>query len=446
MSNSNTMTTSDPWQTSSAFFPTSFDFNLPSQPSQYSIMDNSNYEYSALPEMPSSYATDPYSHVFNTSYPVDPYASSQTSYSSSAMDYCSSTYFSPADSYQHLHSMYPSSDMPVPVASSYLPATAIDAPVDYPSSMSHSHESTSTKGRCSPSSSRNECQPVFTRVRFLVTSASNSSTGTNASKQPCLVCHEKSSGYHFGAYTCESCKAFYRRVTKDSHVQIKHSCEVPLPNITKSNRKDCRACRKAKCERVGMTVMPKDRPLRTTKSKGATKFPSIPITDLLEQLGRDLIYDQLSSSSAFETLLHLIDLPSLHPMALDYHSLYMDASRLWRNQQHGHPAELTDNGTFAVLLVLFRTFMTLTENNNNSNGEDDKSNDNSKFGKLVSLLQQEIHRLTGTDHRSARRIKALFMKCYVTLAQYSNSTSYLDQNPMSQTPLLAYQPYSAYSQ
>ena len=54
-------------------------------------------------------------------------------------------------------------------------------------------------------------------VRFLVTSASNSSnssSGTSASKQPCLVCHEESSGYHFGAYTCESCKAFYRRVTK----------------------------------------------------------------------------------------------------------------------------------------------------------------------------------------------------------------------------------------
>ena len=301
------------------------------------------------------------------------------------------------------------------------------------------------KGRCSPSSSRNEWQPVFSLVRVLVTSASNSSTGTSASKQPCLVCHEKSSGYHFGAYTCESCKAFYRRVTKDSHIQIKHSCEVPLPNITKSNRKDCRACRKAKCERVGMTVMPKDRPLRTTKSKSTTKFPSIPVTDLLEQLGRDLIYDQLSSSSAFETLLHLIDIPSFHPMALDYHSLYMDASRLWRNQQQCHPAELTDNGTFidtfAVLLVLFRTFMTLTEN------DDDKSNDNSKFGKLVSILQQEIHRLTGTDHRSARRIKALFMKCYVTLAQYSNSTSYLDQNPMSQGPFLAYQPYAgAYSQ
>ena len=52
-------------------------------------------------------------------------------------------------------------------------------------------------------------------VRFLVTSASNSSnSSTSASKQPCLVCHEESSGYHFGAYTCESCKAFYRRVTK----------------------------------------------------------------------------------------------------------------------------------------------------------------------------------------------------------------------------------------
>jgi hypothetical protein len=187
-----------------------------------------------------------------------------------------------------------------------------------------------------------------------------------------------------------------------------------------------------------MTAMPKDRATRTI-TKASYKTPS----DLLEQLGRDLTYDQLSTSSALDQILHIIDLPSIIPINLDYHSLYMNAIRIWRNQ-YNHSSQIVANAalidTFAVLLFLFHAFMTMTEH------DEDKSTNNSKFDKLVNILQQEIHRITGADHRSACRIKALFMKCYVALAQYPNSTNLLDNNNISQSQFIPYQQYPVYGQ
>ncbi|CAF3555089.1 unnamed protein product [Rotaria sordida] len=391
ISNSNMITTSDIWQTSSSnsntlnqsfYFPSSFDFNNSSNPSQYQTIDNNNYDYQTLPDVSPSYLIDPYSHMFTNNYSIDPYTN-QTTYNSTSMDYSSSTYISTAtttDSYQHLHPMYTNTNITVPSVSSY-----IDIQPDY-----------------------------------------QSTTTTTSSQWDSTMMKMHSHD--------------------DPLIEIKHSCEVPLPNITKSNRKDCRACRKAKCDRVGMTAMPKDRASRTTTTtttKTTYKIPSIPITDLLEQLGHDLTYDQLSTSSALENILRIIDLPSIIPINFDYHTLYMNAIQIWRNQ-YNHSSQIISNialnDIFAVLLFLFHAFITMTEN------DEDKSINNSKFDKLVNILQQEIYRLTGTDHRSACRIKALFMKCYVALAQYPNSTNLFVNSNISQSQFISYQQYPVYGQ
>ena len=194
-----------------------------------------------------------------------------------------------------------------------------------------------------------------------------------------------------------------------------------------------------------MTAMSKDRAPRptTTTTKSTYKTSSISMTDLLEQLSHDLTYDQLSTSSALENILRIIDLPSIIPINFDYHSFYMNAIRIWRNQ-YNHSSQIVANAalidTFAVLLFLFYAFITMTEN------DEDKTTNNSKFDKLVNILQQEIYRITGTDHRSACRIKALFMKCYVALAQYPNSTNLLDSNNLSQSQFIPYQQYPVYGQ
>jgi hypothetical protein len=188
-----------------------------------------------------------------------------------------------------------------------------------------------------------------------------------------------------------------------------------------------------------MTILPKDRIART---KTVSKSSLIPVNNLLEQLAHDLTYNQLSTSSALENLLHLLDLPSSIPMNFDYHSLYMNAIQIWRNQ-YNHSSQIFTNislnDTFAVLLFLFYSLMIIKEND-----EHKLTNNIIKFDKLVNILQQEINRITGTDHRLACRIKALFMKCYVALAQYyPNSTNLIDSNYNSQS-ILPYQQYSIF--
>ncbi|XP_036401105.1 nuclear receptor subfamily 1 group I member 2 isoform X1 [Megalops cyprinoides] len=66
----------------------------------------------------------------------------------------------------------------------------------------------------------------------------------------CQVCGDRATGYHFNAMTCEGCKGFFRRAMKRP---VKFSC--PFQNaciITKSNRRQCQACRLHKCKEIGM--------------------------------------------------------------------------------------------------------------------------------------------------------------------------------------------------
>lgn len=235
-SSSNSTTTNQ-----SFYFPSSLDLN----PNPYHSFDNPTYDYSALPDA-SSYLIDPYSQMFTNNYSLDPSYSTSTGYNPSSMDYSSSTFMSTTDVYQPIPSMYSNSNVALPSNSNYFPSTTTSS--EYPPSLSQ-WDSPMIK-MCSDESTYIRissvlhiiqkwmatcrvlcvCVRVFPLlsvqkkpneewekgdVRFLVTSASNSSnSSTSASKQPCLVCHDNSSGYHFGAYTCESCKAFYRRVTK----------------------------------------------------------------------------------------------------------------------------------------------------------------------------------------------------------------------------------------
>jgi len=150
------ITTSDIWQTSSSnsntinqsfYFPSSFDFNNSSNPSQYHTIDSNNYDYQSLPDVSSSYLIDPYSHMFANNYSIDPY-STQTAYNSTSMDYSSSTYISTTDSYQHLHPMYTNTNVVAPPVSSYLSSSSsIDIQPDYQSTTSQ-WDSAMIKMRC----------------------------------------------------------------------------------------------------------------------------------------------------------------------------------------------------------------------------------------------------------------------------------------------------------
>ena len=73
----------------------------------------------------------------------------------------------------------------------------------------------------------------------------------------CEVCADAASGYHYGVYSCEGCKSFFKRSTQG--VSPAYVC--PATNtctIDKQRRKSCQSCRLMKCFTVGMTKTSKD--------------------------------------------------------------------------------------------------------------------------------------------------------------------------------------------
>ncbi|KAM9777588.1 LOW QUALITY PROTEIN: estrogen receptor 2b [Neosynchiropus ocellatus] len=66
----------------------------------------------------------------------------------------------------------------------------------------------------------------------------------------CAVCQDYASGYHYGVWSCEGCKAFFKRSIQGHTDYI-----CPATNqctIDKNRRKSCQACRLRRCYEVGM--------------------------------------------------------------------------------------------------------------------------------------------------------------------------------------------------
>ncbi|KAG8011394.1 Estrogen receptor gamma, partial [Nibea albiflora] len=77
------------------------------------------------------------------------------------------------------------------------------------------------------------------------------SSGGKTDLHYCAVCHDYASGYHYGVWSCEGCKAFFKRSIQRDNEYI-----CPATNectIDKNRRKSCQACRLRKCYEVGMT-------------------------------------------------------------------------------------------------------------------------------------------------------------------------------------------------
>ncbi|XP_037081497.1 nuclear hormone receptor FTZ-F1 beta-like isoform X2 [Pollicipes pollicipes] len=69
---------------------------------------------------------------------------------------------------------------------------------------------------------------------------------------PCPVCGDKISGFHYGIFSCESCKGFFKRTVqnKKNYVCLRGaSCPVTI-----ATRKKCPACRFEKCLNMGMKL------------------------------------------------------------------------------------------------------------------------------------------------------------------------------------------------
>jgi len=103
--------------------------------------------------------------------------------------------------------------------------------------------------------------PVQSQV-VPVTNVSNgnesSASSQNGSSTPdsknqhieCVVCHDKSSGKHYGQYTCEGCKSFFKRsVRRNLTYTCRGNRNCPMDQ---HHRNQCQYCRFKKCLKMGM--------------------------------------------------------------------------------------------------------------------------------------------------------------------------------------------------
>jgi hypothetical protein len=66
----------------------------------------------------------------------------------------------------------------------------------------------------------------------------------------CVVCGDKSSGKHYGQFTCEGCKSFFKRsVRRNLSYTCRGNRDCP---IDQHHRNQCQYCRLKKCLKVGM--------------------------------------------------------------------------------------------------------------------------------------------------------------------------------------------------
>lgn len=111
----------------------------------------------------------------------------------------------------------------------------------------------------------------------------------------CAVCHDYASGYHYGVWSCEGCKAFFKRSIQGLNqsrcsfssplfINYKYFSSMSLLSlpghndyicpatnqctIDKNRRKSCQACRLRKCYEVGMMKCGRQSPsLLTSRGK-----------------------------------------------------------------------------------------------------------------------------------------------------------------------------------
>ncbi|KAF6210743.1 hypothetical protein GE061_013853 [Apolygus lucorum] len=82
---------------------------------------------------------------------------------------------------------------------------------------------------------------------------STQSGGSQADKNQnieCVVCGDKSSGKHYGQFTCEGCKSFFKRSVRRN---LTYSCRGNRNcPIDQHHRNQCQYCRLKKCIKMGM--------------------------------------------------------------------------------------------------------------------------------------------------------------------------------------------------
>ena len=137
-------------------------------------------------------------------------------------------------------------------------------PLTIDTNYCYSYDETQTQAECYPAPSYLQDSPVSPgslqpSYNLLAKGESKEANSKKLSKwkekvtkstDVCVVCGDKSSGWHYNVLACEGCKGFFRRsISRKMQYSCKfsNSCEIDL-----YMRKRCQACRLRKCYDRGM--------------------------------------------------------------------------------------------------------------------------------------------------------------------------------------------------
>ena len=94
----------------------------------------------------------------------------------------------------------------------------------------------------------------------------------SGSKHLCSICGDRASGKHYGVYSCEGCKGFFKRTVRKDLTYICREGGNCL--IDKKQRNRCQLCRYNKCLQCGMKREAVQEERQRTKEKGDNEVES----------------------------------------------------------------------------------------------------------------------------------------------------------------------------
>ncbi|XP_041756326.1 retinoic acid receptor RXR-alpha-B isoform X3 [Coregonus clupeaformis] len=99
-------------------------------------------------------------------------------------------------------------------------------------------------------SSTEDIKPPLGHNRVLKVPAQPTGTCLSLNKHICAICGDRASGKHYGVYSCEGCKGFFKRTVRK---ELTYTCRDNKDClIDKRQRNRCQYCRYQKCLAIGM--------------------------------------------------------------------------------------------------------------------------------------------------------------------------------------------------